>query len=567
MKKQLRLQLAIVVLLLAGLTGCSSVTAPVQSILQNQPVAAQNSTAPAVAAPAPAPAVAPQALSKNETMAAIESNLADIYSRVNPSVVSIQVTQKATQVNQQTLPDLPGFRFFFGQPQLPQGQAPQDFYRHGAGSGFVWDQAGHIVTNNHVVEGADKITVTFVDGTTATATVVGTDSASDLAVLKVDVPTAELQPVTLGDSTKVNVGQLAVAIGNPFGLENTMTVGFVSALGRVLPASSGQDQSMLGQLAPTFTIPDIIQTDAPINPGNSGGVLVNDQAEVIGVTAAIESPVRASAGIGFAIPSVIVQKVVPALIQNGQYQHTWLGLSGGTLTPDLATAMNLPANQQGALVVEVTPGGPADQAGLHGSDRQVTIEGQQVPVGGDVIVAIDGQPIKNFDSLVAYLALSTSVNQKVTLTVLRQGKEIPIEVTLAARPESQTNMNQPIQTTGNGPKLGIQGITLTPDIATAMNLPADQQGVLVERIGVGTPADQAQLQGGFKSALINGRQIPIGGDIITAVDGQPITSLEDLQTQIQNAQPGQQVTLTILRDGQQMSVPVTLSSNDNQPAF
>jgi len=202
---------------------------------------------------------------------------------------------------------------------------------------------------------------------------------------------------------------LAVAIGNPFTLENTMTVGIVSALaGSCLsvPAPRYKARNALH-----YTIPDIIQTDAPINPGNSGGVLVNDQGQVVGVTAAIESPVRASAGIGFAIPSNIVQKVVPELIQSGKYEHPWLGLSGTSLNPDLATAMNLKEDQRGALVIEVTPGSPADKAGLRGSDRQVEIEGESVPVGGDVVTAINGEPVHTFDDLVAYLAGSTQINQ------------------------------------------------------------------------------------------------------------------------------------------------------------
>jgi serine protease Do len=545
MKKQFFLQLVLFLLLLPGLAACSSVTAPLQSMLPNQ------ATLPAVVtSPSPDTSVttAP-ALPQNEAVAAIEGSLENIYTQVNPSVVSIQVTQKQEVP---AMPQLPGFRFFFG-PQTPQSQAPQEYYSHGAGSGFVWDKQGHIVTNNHVVDGADKITVTFADETTASAEVVGTDPDSDLAVLKVDLPAAQLKPVEVGDSTQVKVGQLAVAIGNPFGLENTMTVGFVSALERLLPVSSSASAQ-----GPTYTIPDIIQTDAPINPGNSGGVLVNDQGQVIGVTAAIESPVRASAGVGFAIPSAIVQKAVPALIKDGHYQHSWLGLSGTSLTPELAQAMNLKANQHGALVVDVTPGGPADKAGLRGSDRQMTIEDQQVPVGGDVIVAIDKQPVKNFDDLVAYLVRATEVNQTVTLTVLRQGKEETVKATLAARPKSITETQQPEKVIASGPHLGIEGLTLTPEIAKAMDLAADQQGVLVENVQLGSPADQAHLNGSYKAAMINGRQIAVGGDVITAVDNQPVTSLEDLQNFMQQTKSGQALTLAVLRDGKQVKVKVTL---------
>jgi serine protease Do len=439
--------------------------------------------------------------------------------------------------------------------QSPQGQ-PQEFYRHGAGSGFVWDKQGHIITNNHVVANADKISVVFADGNSVLAQVVGTDPDSDLAVLKIDMPSDRLSPVKLADSEKVKVGQFAIAIGNPFGLQGTMTVGIVSALGRSLPAVSAETQGS-GQ-GPTFTIPEIIQTDAPINPGNSGGVLVNDQGEVIGVTAAIQSPVRASAGIGFAIPADIVEKVVPALITNGRYEHSWLGLSGTSLVPELAQAMNLKPDQRGALVVTVTPGSPADKAGIQGSDRQVTIEDQQAPVGGDVITAIDGQPVNDFEDLVAYLVDHTEVDQKVTLTVLREGKEKDVTATLAARPNPQGQQAQ-IESMGVGQAwLGINGITLTPEIAQAMDLPNDQQGVLVEQVEVDSPADQANLHGSYKPMAIGGRQLAVGGDVITAIGDQAVSGMQDLQTFIQSAQPNQEITLTILRDGKQIEVPRTL---------
>jgi S1-C subfamily serine protease len=548
MNKRFILQL-IPYLLLPGLVGCSGLAAPTQAVVPGQVGVNQ-----AVAASAPGPA----SLDKNEALAAIEGTLENIYNQVNPAVVSIQVTQKAEAPD---MPQMPLPFFFFGQPngrqdQIPQ--EPQEFYRHGAGSGFVWDKEGHIVTNNHVVEEADKISVTFADGTTSPAEVVGTDPDSDLAVIKVEAPAEQLQPAQLGDSTQVKVGQLAAAIGNPFGLENTMTVGVVSAVGRLLPVSAGEEEMMLNP-RPSFTIPDIIQTDAPINPGNSGGVLVNDQGQVIGVTAAIESPVRASAGIGFAIPSAIVSKVVPALIDKGHYEHPWLGLSGISLNPELAQAMKLEANQRGALVVEVTPDSPADKANLRGSDRQLKIEDQEMLVGGDVIVAIDGQPVQDFDDLVAYLARATEVGQTVKLTVLRQGQDETVEATLTARPKSETRLAQTEETLAEGPRLGIQGLTMTPEIAQAMELPADQQGVLVGQVEVGSPADQAGLSGSYKSARIEGQLMPVGGDIITAIDGQAVTSLEDLQTYLQQTKPGQEVRLTVLREGKEMTIQVTLA--------
>ncbi len=353
-------------------------------------------------------------------LAAYENTLSAIYEQVNPSVVNIQVIQKGAV----QLPDLSqGFPF----GNLPNSQGPQNFYSEGAGSGFIYDDQDHIVTNYHVVNGADQINVIFSDGTTVPAEVVGSDPNSDLAVLKANVPDG-LKPLTLADSSQVKVGQIAIAIGNPFGLQGTMTVGIVSAVGRSLPTQSATDSGA------TYSIPDIIQTDAPINPGNSGGVLVNDQGQVIGVTAAIESSSGANAGIGFAIPSTTVQRVVPDLIQRGKHEYAWLGVLATTMTPDLAKAMNLPEGQRGVLVIEVTKDSPADKAGLRASQKTTTIRGQQVPVGGDVITAINGEAIHTMDDLISYLASQVSVGEKVSLTILRDGAEKTIAVTLAARP-------------------------------------------------------------------------------------------------------------------------------------
>jgi S1-C subfamily serine protease len=497
-----------------------------------------------------------------EAVAAMEGALENIYTRVNPSVVSIQVVQKA-ETSMPNLPGLRGFPFFFGpQGQLPQQQEPQQQFRQGAGSGFIWDKDGHIITNNHVVDGADKIRVTFADGSSAEAKVVGTDPDSDLAVLKVDVSADRMQPVELGDSTQVKVGQLAVAIGNPFTLENTMTVGIISALGRQLPVSAGAEQGLAQ--APSYTIPDIIQTDAPINPGNSGGVLVNDQGQVIGVTAAIESPVRANAGIGFAIPAAIVQKVVPSLIKTGSFEHPWLGLSGTSLNPDLAKAMDLKEDQRGALVIDVTPSSPADKAGLRGSDRQVEIDGEAVRVGGDVVTAVNGQPVQGFDDLVTYLASSAQSGQTLKLTVLRGGKEETVNATLAARPQVAAQ-GQSQGEVSSGVWLGIQGMSVTPEIAQALKLSADQQGVLVEQVEVNSPADEAGLQGSYKPLTINGEQVTVGGDIITAIDKKPVTQIEDLQSFLQQAKSGQKVTLTLLRDGKKMDVTMTLGQQPESP--
>lgn len=296
------------------------------------------------------------------------------------------------------------------------------------GSGFVYDKQGYIVTNNHVVEGAQQVVVTFSDDTQAAATVIGTDAQSDLAVIKVDVPADELIPVTLGDSEALRVGQSVIAIGNPFGLDGTMTTGIVSALGRQLPAGSVTPNGS------QYVIPGIIQTDAAINPGNSGGPLFNLQGEVIGVNTAIESAVRSSAGVGYAIPSNIVANVVPQLISSGRAQHPWLGISGTTLSSQVAAAMGLSEDQSGILISAVTNGGPAAQAGLRGATRQANIDGLTVPVGGDIITGVDGRAIEQFDDLLGYIVQHTQVGQTITLTVLRDGQPQTIQLTLAARP-------------------------------------------------------------------------------------------------------------------------------------
>jgi serine protease Do len=380
-----------------------------------QPVADNNTSKPITGAITTSPALSD-----------FETSLEGIYQAVNPSVVSISVIEGAanTTNNNQRVPALP-FGFGNNQGSQPVQQA--------LGSGFVWDTNGNIVTNNHVISGASTIDVTFFDGTTVPAKLVGADPNADLAVVKVSVAADKLHPVIPADSSQVKVGQIVIAIGNPFGLANTMTEGIVSAVARSLPV--GLD-SQTAQTGPTYNIPDIIQTDAAINPGNSGGVLLDDAGRLVGVTAAIESSANSNSGIGFVIPSNIVQKVVPALISSGSYQHPYLGISGTTLTPELASAMGLPTDQQGALIVDVTAGGPAAKGGLQASTKQVVISGQQTTVGGDVIIAINGQSIKQFEDLASYLFNNTKVGDTVTVTVLRNGKQQDMKVTLGALPTS-----------------------------------------------------------------------------------------------------------------------------------
>jgi 2-alkenal reductase len=365
---------------------------------------ANQNTAPAAlqVATVPAPTLAPiqlPAVTVNE-----EALLIEMYRQVNPAVVNI-----ITYVNQ-------------GNFDTSSGQ----------GSGFVYDTEGDIITNSHVVHGSDSIEVIFSDGTTLPAVIVGQDLHSDLAVVRVNDLPDGAHPLPLGEINEVAVGQTVVAIGNPFGLGGTLTRGIVSAIGRTIPALTA------------FSIPQAIQTDAPINPGNSGGPLLNLRGQVIGVNAQIETGdgSRVNSGVGFAIPVSIVARVVPVLIKDGEYQWGWLGVTGSTVNTAMVEAMDLPVNK-GAYISQIINGGPADKAGLRGSRDQVSVGGRRTEVGGDIIVAIDGQPVSSFDDILIYIALNTHPGQLVVLTVLRDGKTQDVSLTLEPRPASTNEISQP----------------------------------------------------------------------------------------------------------------------------
>jgi S1-C subfamily serine protease len=372
---------------------------------------AQVATAPirvatATAAPPP-PSVEPVptagSLPATQSMLSLEEEIIQVYEEVGLGVVNI--TNRSYGLD------------FFMRP------VPQE----GTGSGIVYDSQGHIITNYHVIEGAEELFVTLPDESIVEARVVGADPSNDLAVIQVDAPADLLHPVPLGESGALRVGQIVVAIGNPFGLERTLTVGVVSALGRVIESP---DDRFIGE---------IIQTDAAINPGNSGGPLLDLTGRIIGVNTAIFSPSQASAGIGFAVPVHTVRRVVPALIEQGYYPHPWLGVRTiWTLTPERIevlreAGMDVPV-ENGLLVVEVAGNGPADQAGVRGGDRQVRIGRYILPVGGDILTAIDGQPVKSDRDLLRYLDVETTVGQTVEVTVYRDGAEVSLAVTLGERP-------------------------------------------------------------------------------------------------------------------------------------
>ena len=335
-------------------------------------------------------------------------------------------SSKGLSVNQIYTQDAPGVAFVQAE-QAPQPASPFNPFGGGGGgtatgSGFVIDTQGHILTNAHVVDGADKITVTLgKNGSPIPAHVVGKDTSTDVAVLQVNAPSNELHPVQLGDSSEVNVGDPVVAIGNPFGLDRTATAGIVSALQREIKAPNG------------FTIRNVIQTDAPINPGNSGGPLLDADGRVIGITSQIESPNGGgNVGIGFAVPINTVREVAKQLIENGQVQHAFLGITGADVTPQIADVLNLPVSQ-GALVQSVVPGSPADDAGVKAGTAQVTIDGQQLRAGGDVITAVDGHDVKTMDD-VANAVDSKQPGDDIQLTLNHGGDERTVTATLTNRP-------------------------------------------------------------------------------------------------------------------------------------
>ncbi len=383
-----------------GLTDRIFTSAAPVSAANAQVTSLSGTIATEVATPAPAVIVNVQPGANSESVI-----LETVYRKVNPSVVQVINLVQNSRLRNSTA--------------IPQGE----------GSGFVWDRLGHIVTNDHVVSGASKLQVVFADGTALDAQLIGTDPDSDIAVIKVDPQLASLTPVELGDMAEVQVGDMAIAIGNPFGLEGTMTRGIVSALGRTIPSQT------------SFSIPEAIQTDAAINPGNSGGPLLNERGQVIGVNDQIQSSSGTNSGVGFAIPVSIMERVVPALIRNGRYEHAYLGMSGGAYTRAWAEALGLPADVKGIYVLSVTANGPVARAGLRtgtanteialGTSRTGTTYLQR---GSDLITAVDGRPVTRMDDLLVYLEEQTAPGQTIKLTVLRDGVQQTIPVQLEARP-------------------------------------------------------------------------------------------------------------------------------------
>ena len=293
----------------------------------------------------------------------------------------------------------------------------------GVGSGFVYDILGHIITNAHVVDGGDKITVTFLDGSQYNSEIIGVDRFTDIAVIKVNEKPRLLHPLTVGDSSSLKVGEEVAAIGNPFGLAGSMTSGIVSQIGRLLPS---QDTG--------FSIPDVIQTDAAINPGNSGGPLLNMRGEVVGINTAIQSSIGEFSGIGFAVPSNTISKIVPTLIEEGKYAHPWIGILGKDIDPDLAKVRGL-NDAKGFLILDVIEGSPAEKAGLKGMSEIGKINGDEYPVDGDIVISVDDKEVRNISDLLIHLQREKTVGDEMVLGVLRDGEFMHITLELVERPD------------------------------------------------------------------------------------------------------------------------------------
>ncbi len=349
-----------------------------------------------LAGPAPPAAAAEPGLSPEEQI------VIQVYKQASPGVVNITSTTLA-------------YDFFFN--VIPQ---------QGTGSGFFVDDKGHVLTNSHVVEDAQRLEVTLADGQKVRAKLVGRDPQNDLAVIRVTVPREKIHPLRLGDSKQLQVGQMALAIGNPFGLHRTVTRGVISSLGRDLRVDPSDPRSRLMR--------GIIQTDAAINPGNSGGPLLNSRGEVIGISTAIFSPSGGSVGIGFAVPINTARRYLPQLLAKGRVAHPWLGITGQSLEEDLAGELRLPV-KEGILVAQVVQGGPAERAGLKAGRRRVQAANRFVVVGGDIITAIDDVKLKSVDDLTGYLDAQRKVGDTVRLKIVRDGRPLGLQVTLGELPD------------------------------------------------------------------------------------------------------------------------------------
>ena len=535
-----------------------------------------------------------------EGLLAYEQNTISVFEEYGPSVVSVNVTAQGQQVTNPSLPENlpddfldqfpPQFREFFdqlpgqpGQPQQPQ-QAPQPV--EGAGSGFVIDEQGRIITNYHVVRAAlqegsvdltegSEVTVTFPGNDEAyPVRVVGANALYDLALLELQnadqLPESVVNvlPIPFANSDELSIGQKSIAIGNPFGFNSSVSVGIVSGVGRSLPGvgEAGVD------------IP-LVQTDAAINPGNSGGPLLNSRGELIGVNTAIIPGqggglgARGNIGIGFAVPSNLLQSSLEGLEAGGVIDLSTRARLGARIADvesfpeNVRQELNLP--DEGVALLELAPGSAAERAGLQGGQFEVNVNGQPIPVGGDVILAVNGQEVTSTREL-QQLIFAQNEGDTVELRIWRNGEERTVPVTLSVVPQEQ-QAQAPQEDTGgtteapSGPRLGV-GIfdvqNYPEGVRNSLGLP--DQGVAVTAVQPGSPAEQAGLQAGEFTVDIDGEAVPVGGDIILGVNGQEVTTPQELQQVISSQQAGDTIELRILRDGEEQTVQVTLAAPEGQ---
>ena len=530
-----------------------------------------------------------------------EQNTISVVDEFGPSVVSVNVTAGGQQVTNPSLPENlpddfleqlpPQFREFFdqfpGQPGQPgQGQQPQPPQPvEGAGSGFVIDEQGRIVTNYHVVRAAlQEGSVDLTEGSEITVTfpsndeeypvrVVGANALYDLALLELQnadqLPESVtgVLPIPIANSDELSIGQKSIAIGNPFGFESSVSIGIVSGIGRSLPGVGEAD------------IP-LIQTDAAINPGNSGGPLLNSRGELIGVNTAIIPGQggglggRGNIGIGFAVPGNILQSSLGQLEAGGVTDISTRARLGASIAsvdvyPDnVRRELNLPEN--GVALLEIAPGSAAERAGLRGGQFEVTVSGQPILAGGDVVLAVNGQEVSSSSEL-QRLIFAQEEGDTVELRIWRNGEEITVPVTLSVVPQQEQQAQGEQEDTGgaaeqpSGPRLGV-GIfdvqNYPEGVRESLNLP--DQGVAVISVQPGSPAEQAGLQVGEFTVDVEGQAVPVGGDIILAVNDQEVTTPQELQQIISSQQAGDTIDLRILRDGEEQTVQATLTAPEGQ---
>ncbi len=502
----------------------------------------------------------------------MDDNITSTFNKSNASLKETSASGLgASQDFSSSLPDL----FNHVKQSVVQITDPEDLQQQSEiagsrlGSGFVYDKEGHIVTNYHVVAGAKNNTVyvTFLDGVSYEANVTNSDPYADLAVIKLNLDEnndvlSKLVPLELGNSTSLRIGEKVAAVGNPFGLSGSLTDGIVSGLGRLIPAGSeeynpptppfGNQNNPPIAPTPSFSIPNIIQTDAAINPGNSGGPLLNMKGQVIGINSAIFSNTGAYSGIGFAIPSNMLTKIIPTLLEGKTYEHPYMGVNGFDVTPEIAKLMNL-SQSSGFLVVNVTENSPASLAGVMEGNTTYQINGEPIELGGDVIIKIDNSTVRKVDDVLSYLETYKEVGDNVSLTVLRDGNQSKVlTLELAARPQINASVISP------PPSIGVVGLDVTPEIAKLINL-TTPTGFLITGVLDQSPATKAGLRGGYIIAEINGTQIELGGDVIIKIDNSTVRNNQDIKKYLSTKISGDKIVITIVRDGTTMTKNLTLT--------